>query len=246
MVKYIMVPFAQKNEVQNLGARWNVDIKQWYIPDNLDKARSDELLSKFDYVYLNVQYKDKDHVKALGAAWHAQVKKWYTLKSNPKYDKLEDYIENEEKIEDLDNEDYDDMLPYIALSEVNHLPDEMDFKDYTRLNEYIRTRSDGCCQLCTKDKLNMNALYTCEVYEYIFEEKVKKLTRLFCVCKDCRNLYRYGIKNNNTFQLKHVSNMNDDDAIVYMSNMREKKIEVDQIKWELNLDLITSNGLQLK
>lgn len=247
MVKqYIMVPFANKNEASNLGAKWDSKVKQWYIPDGTDKARVDELIQKYDYCFLAVEFKDKDHVKALGAMWYANDKKWYTLKSNPNFDKLKVYMEDNEKLEDLDNEDYDNPIPYISVSDVNHIQDEMNFKDYTKVNDLIRTRSEGCCQLCSKENLTLNDLFLCEVYEYIFEEETKKLTRLFAACKECRNLYKYGIKNNNTFYLKRISDMNDDEAIKHMTEMTEKKLEIDQIKWKLDLSLITDNGLKLK
>ena len=35
---YLNVPFSEKNEAKLLGARWDSDQKQWFVPDNLDVA----------------------------------------------------------------------------------------------------------------------------------------------------------------------------------------------------------------
>lgn len=243
MVKYLMVPYADKNRAMNLGAKWDSKIKQWYIPDGLDDSnRVSELNQLYDYCYLAVEYAQKDRAKALGAKWDGTAKKWYTLKSNPNYGKLEEYLVTQKAIEDFDFEDYDNELPFLSINDTNLLPQEMDYKDYLLLEEHVKTRSEGDCQLC----LEKGELFLCEVYEYTPEEERKKLTRLFAACKDCRNLYRYGIKNKNTEYLIQLTDMNEEEATEYITKMANKKLELDQIKWNLDLSIITDNGLKLK
>lgn len=250
MPKFLMVPFADKNRAQNLGAKWNAGVKQWYIPDELqsegDVSRVTELTTLYDYAYLAVPFAQKDRAKALGAKWDANAKKWYTLLANPNFPKLEEYLEKATKLEDFDFEDYDLELPHLSISDTNLLQEQMDYKDYLQLDEYVRTRSEGECQLCLDSGLTKNELFLCEVYEYIPEEETKKLIRLFSACKDCRNLYKYGIKNKNTSYLMKLTDMNEEEATKLIQDTVDKKLELDQIKWTLDLSIITDNGLKLK
>ena len=32
------VPFNEKDQAKGLGARWNTDLKQWYVPQGMDSA----------------------------------------------------------------------------------------------------------------------------------------------------------------------------------------------------------------
>lgn len=246
-----MVPYSDKAKALNLGAKWDAKVKQWYITDefeqNGDSARIQELITNYDYCNLAVPYNQKDRAKALGAMWNNNSKKWYTLKCNPKFDKLTEFLEDEKPLEDFDNEDYDIEIPYITISDVNHLPDAMDYKDFLRLDTYVKSRSEGCCQLCLESGFTSSTeLFTCEVYEYIPEEERKKLIRLFAACKNCRNLYRFGIKNNSLEYLKSLTDMDDEEATKFISLAKDKKNELDQIKWNLDLSLITDNELKLK
>ncbi len=37
-MKFLKVPYAQKDEAKGLGARWNQERKVWYVPDGVDEA----------------------------------------------------------------------------------------------------------------------------------------------------------------------------------------------------------------
>lgn len=37
-MKFLKVPYAEKDEAKALGARWNKDRKMWYVPDGQDTA----------------------------------------------------------------------------------------------------------------------------------------------------------------------------------------------------------------
>lgn len=37
-MKFLKVPYAEKDEAKALGARWNKERKMWYIPDGADGA----------------------------------------------------------------------------------------------------------------------------------------------------------------------------------------------------------------
>ena len=37
-MKFLKVPYAEKDEAKSLGARWNQDRKVWYVPDGVAEA----------------------------------------------------------------------------------------------------------------------------------------------------------------------------------------------------------------
>jgi DNA polymerase III epsilon subunit-like protein len=100
--RFINVPFQDKDEVKNLGARWDKDKKQWFIPDGIPEAGFSKWLSgttvapvmpstfvkaspvgmvdsSASKTYLNVPIAEKDEAKALGAKWDKDAKKWYYI-----------------------------------------------------------------------------------------------------------------------------------------------------------------------
>lgn len=36
MITYLDVPFHESGTVRNLGAKWNMGLKKWYVPDGAD------------------------------------------------------------------------------------------------------------------------------------------------------------------------------------------------------------------
>ena len=42
----LQVPFPQKDEAKNLGARWDVKLKRWYVPDGVDPTAFAQWISK--------------------------------------------------------------------------------------------------------------------------------------------------------------------------------------------------------
>eukprot|EP01039_Chlorochromonas_danica_P003086 gene3086-3374_t len=88
---YLNVPFAEKAEAKQMGARWDTTCKSWYAyaddlrllerwPVNLDpnkrllNMKSNEVTKK---VFLQVPFEEKDEAKALGAKYDMETKKWY-------------------------------------------------------------------------------------------------------------------------------------------------------------------------
>jgi putative DNA primase/helicase len=90
MKKYIKVPFAEKDDVKNLGARWDKDMKSWYIPEDknenefakwpiYDPATTPREVAVGNKIYLSVPFDDKDAVKSAGGRWDGEKKQWYYL-----------------------------------------------------------------------------------------------------------------------------------------------------------------------
>ena len=80
---YLSVPFADKDEVKLLGARWDGNKKLWYVP----KGKSLKGFEKYIFnetavkrvrnIYLDVPFDDKDEAKKLGARWDKEKRSWY-------------------------------------------------------------------------------------------------------------------------------------------------------------------------
>lgn len=74
------VPFACKDQVKRLGARWDNVGRTWYIDSSyrLDLfARWNPDAPEYERVYLDVPFEDKDQVRDMGARWNARLRMWY-------------------------------------------------------------------------------------------------------------------------------------------------------------------------
>ena len=104
---WLTVAFRDKNRVKQLGARWDVDRKQWYAPAGTDleplrpwlaeaeqardapAARQDDGAARDavepdpsretspEKTWLNVPYTSRNTAKKLGARWDRDSKRWY-------------------------------------------------------------------------------------------------------------------------------------------------------------------------
>jgi len=68
------VPFEEKDQAQEDGAKWDKDKRTWYMEKNVKK------LEKYRRIYLFVPFEDKDQVKERGARWDKDKRMWYTAK----------------------------------------------------------------------------------------------------------------------------------------------------------------------
>ena len=50
----IKVPFNEKDQAKSLGARWNAEVKLWYVPQGLDAAPFEKWLSSAPNLALNL------------------------------------------------------------------------------------------------------------------------------------------------------------------------------------------------
>ena len=98
---YFHVPFKEKEQARELGAKWDRQEKSWYIPADLDKEAFAHWLNPAPKVeaaetaqecteapqaastpksareYLAVPYGERSAAKAAGAAWDKAAKSWY-------------------------------------------------------------------------------------------------------------------------------------------------------------------------
>lgn len=88
---YIYVPFADKDQVKSLGAKWDGQEKSWFIPPGVNQepfhqwlnspiqaaqAVAEVVLAQAN-TPIDVPYKEKEAARALGAKWDKAEKTWY-------------------------------------------------------------------------------------------------------------------------------------------------------------------------
>ena len=97
---YIDVPYSEKDEAKELGAKWDKAAKSWYAPANFPieqfsqwdnnngQVVSNESAEKVTKVqgnekqFLAVPYSQKNEAKAAGAKWDRVAKSWYADSSS--------------------------------------------------------------------------------------------------------------------------------------------------------------------
>ena len=74
-LRLVKVDYEEKGEAKAEGARWNSELKCWYIPQGIDPMK----LMQW-WRYLECPFHEKDEVRRLGAKWDKHIKKWYVPK----------------------------------------------------------------------------------------------------------------------------------------------------------------------
>lgn len=89
----LYVPYAEKDDAKQHGARYDMDLKQWYTTESNKSFKY--LVEKYSQprkkgikIYLNVPFDDKDDAKDKGAWYDAENKAWFTWENNPNKDYL--------------------------------------------------------------------------------------------------------------------------------------------------------------
>jgi hypothetical protein len=83
--RYIRVPFAEKDQAKALGARWDAEVKCWFVPQGVDPAELREW-----WAYLDCPYEEKDEARGRGAKWDKALKKWF-VPSGKDFDDFEEW-----------------------------------------------------------------------------------------------------------------------------------------------------------
>jgi ribonuclease HI len=104
----LSIPFANKDKAKELGARWDINKKCWYVNTKYVQQESVEALMELQQTvepskpdkatettkstetkkYIKISYANKNRAKNLGARWDAGLKSWYYI---------EEYISDDNK-----------------------------------------------------------------------------------------------------------------------------------------------------
>jgi len=66
------VPFSQKEEAKEKGAKYDPDLKLWYLPPVKDPLEVEPF-----WAFLENTYEDRNQLKRMGAKFHPKIKKWF-------------------------------------------------------------------------------------------------------------------------------------------------------------------------
>jgi hypothetical protein len=160
--RYLSVPFEEKDEAKKLGAKWDISVKKWYIPDNInvdDFARW--LIKDNDYKKLKV-ISDKYYiVSGQHTCWKCkkETKVWslqlYKENKKPSYnsfiyyinDLLDDVLSEINRHTKYYKKDYSKTLNgYYYMNHCEHC--SMKIGDFGLYEE----PDGGFCVTCSEDK----------------------------------------------------------------------------------------------
>lgn len=71
---FLDVPYAEKESVKKLGAKWSQEYRSWYVPEGEDIRK---FVQWKEIHFLRVPYSERQEAKELGAKWNKNVKSWY-------------------------------------------------------------------------------------------------------------------------------------------------------------------------
>ena len=206
-------------------------------------------------IYLGVPYKEKEDAKPLGIEWDPVRRQWWSLSNNPNLDKLlEKWSLNTEPI-NLIGEDrtyggdelFIDLIPDSCwFTNVRYYVDP---RDWDRLRKFIYERNENICECCGKYTKNLEAH---ERWDYDYDRKIQKLVRLLSLCNMCHTATHIGRAKQEhkgdiaLEHLKKVRNFTHEEAIEHEKLAFQVWKKRNTITWNLDLSLLTNNGILLK
>ena len=75
-ITFLNVPYDEKQAAKDLGAKWDAEKKQWYVPPLIDLAPFHRW-NRGTNIELKSHYLEKDQIKYLGGKWDPCNKLWY-------------------------------------------------------------------------------------------------------------------------------------------------------------------------
>ena len=167
---FLEVPYEQKEDAKSKGAKWNTELKKWYITSSDDI----DLFKSWTRNYIDVPYNEKDEAKSLGALWckenHMWYYKYFNTDSSHMFNKwLPKNIKSSEvdlkpKLETI-NSDLQKSILFFDL-ETNGLPKKpgqgIDYYDYSDTSKYDSSRIvQLSCMLCQFKDLSEIESFNC-------------------------------------------------------------------------------------
>jgi hypothetical protein len=266
-LRYLMVPFSEKDEAKRLGARWDAEKKLWYDPSQnakLDKwfRSADQKASNYIAVplkesnsarkYLGVPYHENEEAKSLGAKWDHRARLWYDPSSDSSA--LDRWKMNTTAIIELKGEDrtfggsllFVDLIPRSCwFTNVRYCVHP---SDWERLRRHVYARAGSRCECCGAHTPRPEAH---ERWSYDAVRRVQTLARLVALCCSCHEATHMGLAelrgrgDDATAHLRRVRGFTDQEAEAHIRDAFRLWSERSSIEWELDLSIITDSGIRL-
>lgn len=210
--------------------------------------------------YLNIIFEHNQIAKSRGAKFDWNIKKWYTTDDPKKFD---DIVFDNKIITKLEGEDrnfggnilYPDLIPSSCwFTNVRYCITSCDWE---RVRTYIYERVNYICECCDRDtsKFDNLRMEAHERWSYDDDKKIQKLERLIALCNECHQATHYGLaqlRNRGEEAKEHLRwarkirhGKDDEDILSLCLNALDLYIKRNKIQWELDLSLMTDNGIEL-
>lgn len=209
--------------------------------------------------YLNVPYAQKDEAKALGARWDNVKRQWYAPNDQPTL--LERWgVKPVVPLAELEGEVRDfgpttlviDFGPKSCwCKKIRYALKPDDFK---RVEALVIGRTSRTCEACgvvdpeQTDRMEVQARWEYDVSD---GKHVQRLVRLMAMCSACHEVTHFGKASMDgrrdaaLLHLQKAAKMTADNAQAHVDGAYDKLRELNQHEWQLDLSLLTNNGLTL-
>ena len=216
---YLTVSYDQKDEAKSLGAKWDPTKKLWYAPDNTFT----KLIQQFGSLVPNAPRVTKQQ-------YTSPANGLVIVGENRNYGGDELYV---------------DLLPKGSSPILRFILKETDF---TTLRNLVVKRVAYKCEICDEECLAKDKRYleVCERFSYDLKTNTQKLERILALCKECYNTVRVLDKVVCLGRLMEFGELDKDDGKQHISDAYELWQKRSEIKWKLDLSIITNSGLSLK
>lgn len=216
-------------------------------------------------IYLNIPFTKKEFAKKLGANFDWKIKKWYSYNDNINLNKLltnfnqnnnkKTYNNNNLTSINLIGENrnyggnklYIDLIPkFCWFTNVRYC---IQSNDWNRIRKHVYERVNYKCECCGIYTKNIEAH---ERWHYYKSTKTQKLMRIIALCKMCHMATHIGLTNlcgkykKAINHLKSVRNFTNKEVLEHEKNSYKILYERNKIEWDLDISLITNNGIKLK
>lgn len=185
-------------------------------------------------------------------------KKYLTFESSELFYKKMMKINNKKKYSHLINENrnfggndlFVDLIPKTSF--YRNARSFFSAKDWHKIRFYVYSRVNFICECCGKNTLQSSRIEAHERWEYDLTSKTQKLVRIVALCTECHlstHICFAGIigKGKEAREhLKNVRNFTDEELNKHITKSIKLFQERSDIKWKLDLSLLSSNGFKIK
>lgn len=209
--------------------------------------------------YLNVPYAEKDEAKALGARWDNAKRQWYAPNAEPAL--VERWAAKpvvpltalEGEVRDFGPTtlvvDFGPKSCWCKKIRYALTPD-----DFKRVEALVIGRTSRTCEACgvvdpeQADRMEVQARWEYDVSD---GKHVQRLVRLMAMCSACHEVTHFGKASMDgrrdaaLLHLQKAAQMTADNAQAHVDAAYDKLRELNQHEWQLDLSLLTDNGLTL-
>ena len=213
-----------------------------------------EIREKRKRVYLSTHYVERREASRMGAKWDAERKQWYA--PNGEEWLVNKWAVNNDNVVLLTGEDrtfggnelYIDLIPSSCW--FTNVRSCVHPRDWDRLRRHVYERVNNKCECCNIDPGD-ESLEAHERWQYDEHTRTQKLVRLIALCNACHLATHLGFANAHGDLVKAGKQLNKLRNFTALDIERHyiESLEINKtrsaITWNLDLSLITDNGIAL-